>query len=238
MEEESVALRTDAGVLKGTLLNAKAEAPLVVVFRGVAFGRPKPQDAGYLGLAKEIAENGFTTLYVSFRGWSEDADTVMAYAHSLGHDSVVLVGASAGAAIALRHVALHGGVSAVASLASEALFDKTILRSYVPEFMRKVAQAAPPQEVPSETLDPDVFYADMLEHDPIRFVAEISPIPLLLVQGDRDEFVTVETASRLYEAAAQPKELAIVPGAGHVLRRDPRAVDLLVHWLHSVTESG
>lgn len=162
----------------------------------------------------------------------------MAYAHSLGHDSVVLVGASAGAAIALRHVALHGGVSAVASLASEALFDKTIPRSYVPEFMRKVAQAAPPQEVPSEPLDPDAFYMDMLEHDPIRFVAEISPIPLLLVQGDQDEFVTVETASRLYEAAAQPKELAIVPGAGHVLRRDPRAVDLLVHWLHSVTASG
>jgi pimeloyl-ACP methyl ester carboxylesterase len=40
-------------------------------------------------------------------------------------------------------------------------------------------------------------------------------LPKLFIHGDADERVPPELGSRLYEAAAEPKELYLVPGAGH-----------------------
>ena len=53
--------------------------------------------------------------------------------------------------------------------------------------------AAPTPLAPA---DPDAFYADMLAHDPIDYVARISPTPVLFVQGDADAFVSLDTAGR------------------------------------------
>lgn len=39
--------------------------------------------------------------------------------------------------------------------------------------------------------------------------------PLLVIHGDMDEIVPMEQGMRLYEAAGDPKELYIIPGAGH-----------------------
>jgi dipeptidyl aminopeptidase/acylaminoacyl peptidase len=51
---------------------------------------------------------------------------------------------------------------------------------------------------------------------PVDAIAQISPRPLLLIHGEQDnEACTVADAQRLYAAASEPKELWIVPGAGH-----------------------
>jgi len=51
---------------------------------------------------------------------------------------------------------------------------------------------------------------------PIDAIAQISPRPLLLIHGERDNGAcTVADAQRLYATAGEPKELWIVPGAGH-----------------------
>ncbi len=39
--------------------------------------------------------------------------------------------------------------------------------------------------------------------------------PVLVIHGDRDELIPVEEGLELYRAAPEPKELYIVPGAGH-----------------------
>lgn len=39
--------------------------------------------------------------------------------------------------------------------------------------------------------------------------------PVLVIHGDRDELIPVDEGLRLYEAAPEPKELYLVPGAGH-----------------------
>jgi hypothetical protein len=39
--------------------------------------------------------------------------------------------------------------------------------------------------------------------------------PLLVIHGDRDEIVPVSHGRALFEAAAEPKSLHVVPGAGH-----------------------
>ncbi len=54
-----------------------------------------------------------------------------------------------------------------------------------------------------------------------RFVAvedhlrRLSPTPLLMIQGGRDSYVTVEHARRLFEQAQDPKEFWVVAGARH-----------------------
>jgi dipeptidyl aminopeptidase/acylaminoacyl peptidase len=53
------------------------------------------------------------------------------------------------------------------------------------------------------------------EADPIRWADKIAPRALFIIQGALDPFVTVEEARELYAAAGEPKDIWIVPEAGH-----------------------
>ena len=53
----------------------------------------------------------------------------------------------------------------------------------------------------------------------------------MLIHGDRDDLVPVEQAKELYRLAKEPKELIIIPGAGHRLRIEDRAVSAALNWL-------
>ena len=56
---------------------------------------------------------------------------------------------------------------------------------------------------------------DLEQSDPLRWVAKIAPRGLFLIHGEEDPYVSVEEVRRLYDAAGEPKELWIAPGAGH-----------------------
>ena len=56
------------------------------------------------------------------------------------------------------------------------------------------------------------------QNDPVRFIGRISPRPVLIIHGAEDRQVPAEHARQLYAAAAEPKKLWIVPGAGHTGR--------------------
>lgn len=51
---------------------------------------------------------------------------------------------------------------------------------------------------------------------PIDDIREISPRPVLIMHGGRDELVPPDTGERLYAAAAEPKFLWYAPDAAHV----------------------
>jgi fermentation-respiration switch protein FrsA (DUF1100 family) len=57
--------------------------------------------------------------------------------------------------------------------------------------------------------------ARLSEADPIRWIGQIAPRPVLLVHGDRDVYVSVEDVEALYAASGEPRELWRVPEAGH-----------------------
>jgi pimeloyl-ACP methyl ester carboxylesterase len=56
---------------------------------------------------------------------------------------------------------------------------------------------------------------DLTTADPLRWVDQISPRPLLLIHGERDPYVSLGEMEALFESAGNPKALWIVPGAGH-----------------------
>ncbi|MCR4347970.1 MAG: alpha/beta hydrolase [Sulfuricaulis sp.] len=53
------------------------------------------------------------------------------------------------------------------------------------------------------------------EYNPSTAVANISPIPLLIIHGDQDPIVPLHHGQRLFELAREPKQLWVVPGGGH-----------------------
>jgi len=59
--------------------------------------------------------------------------------------------------------------------------------------------------------------------DPLRWIHKISPRPILLIHGTADTIVSPKMSKRLFDAAGEPKELWLVPGAGHLQchRADP-----------------
>ncbi len=56
---------------------------------------------------------------------------------------------------------------------------------------------------------------DIRQVRPIDTIAQVSPRPLLLIHGALDATIPVENAYQLYEAARSPKQLYILPTAGH-----------------------
>ncbi|MEK6646328.1 MAG: alpha/beta hydrolase [Candidatus Firestonebacteria bacterium] len=55
-------------------------------------------------------------------------------------------------------------------------------------------------------------YSDI---DAIKYIEKISPRPVLIIHGEKDENIPVDDARKLFEKAREPKELWIIPNAGH-----------------------
>jgi len=49
----------------------------------------------------------------------------------------------------------------------------------------------------------------------VEYVSRVTPLPLVVVQSTRDEFVPLETARSLFAAAAEPKRLMLIDAANH-----------------------
>ncbi|HEY41878.1 MAG TPA: alpha/beta hydrolase [Dehalococcoidia bacterium] len=65
-------------------------------------------------------------------------------------------------------------------------------------------------------------------------VDRLSPKPLLLVHGERDQNLSVECSRQIYQWAGEPKELVIYEDNGHFLRECHNELhDLLKDWLVS-----
>jgi alpha/beta superfamily hydrolase len=60
----------------------------------------------------------------------------------------------------------------------------------------------------------------------------VSPKPMLLIHGDCDETLPHTCSQQVYARAMEPKELALIDGAGHDLREGrEEVVDLLERWI-------
>lgn len=77
----------------------------------------------------------------------------------------------------------------------------------------------------------DGFFKDLQRHDLLKAV-KTAP-PLLIIHGSNDAVAPVEDAYALYDAAAKPKQLAIIAGSDHAFSRDrdlEQIIDLSLRW--------
>jgi fermentation-respiration switch protein FrsA (DUF1100 family) len=247
VELKPVTLEVDGIDIAGQLYlpPGKMPYPTVCACHGIPAGIPDPADRGYALLAEKISPHGFAVLIFNFRGagasggnldmpgWTRDLKAVIDYLCALpqvDNSYLALLGFSGGAAVSVYVAAQDKRVSSVIACACPAEFELADLgdspQSLVDHF-RSIGVIRdddfPPY--PREWLNGFGLVR------PIDYIARISPRPLLLVHGSLDEVVNVSQAHRLYARAGEPKQLAVVEGAGHRLRHSEEAMDIVIDWL-------
>jgi fermentation-respiration switch protein FrsA (DUF1100 family) len=247
VELKPVTLEVDGINIAGQLYlpDGKIPYPAVCACHGIPAGIPDPTDRGYALLAEKISGHGFAVFIFNFRGagasggnldmpgWTRDLKAVIDYLYALpqlDNTDLSLLGFSGGAAVSVYVAAHDKRVSSVIACACPAEFDF-------------FAQNDDPQALIDHyrrvgAIRDDNFPASPQEWlngfelvKPVDYIARIAPRPLLLVHGSRDETVDVSHARRLYAQAGQPKQLAIVEGAGHRLRHSEAAMAIVIDWL-------
>lgn len=219
-------LVTDDGVPIDAAHLPGASDLAIIVAHGFTLSWHKPD---LIRVASALGRGGAGVVMFDFRGHGRsggrstlgdleilDLDAAIAWARRLGYPRIATVGFSMGGSVVLRHAGLVGGAGAVVSVSSPG-------RWYYrgTERMRWVHYAV---ERPLGRLVTRQFlrtrisprgWAPVPPVPPADAAARISPVPLLIVHGDRDLYFPAEHARQLYAAAREPKELWLIPGMGH-----------------------
>lgn len=140
-------------------------------------------------------------------------------------ERIVVLGQSLGGALSIYYVAHSPYRHNIKALIVESPFAS--YRHIAREKLDAVWLTWPLQWPLSFTID-DTY-------SPLPAAAQISPIPLLLIHGDKDRIIPLHHGQELFAAARQPKEFWLVPEGGHIEAfRRKNAQDRLVKYLQQV----
>jgi pimeloyl-ACP methyl ester carboxylesterase len=146
-----------------------------------------------------------------------DLEAAVAHARGLGYQRVVTCGWSMGGSVVLRHAALVGGVDAVVSVSA---VSRWFYKDTKP--MRRLHWAVETRlgrvlarRMTGTRISGAGWAAGELPESPTEVAGRISPIPLLVVHGDRDDYFPLEHPRAIFDAANEPKELWLLEGFGH-----------------------
>ncbi len=246
---KEVSLKADGLSLPGELRfpeGTEPPYPALVVCHGIPSGAPRdPADSGYPGLAQRFSSAGFLTLIFNFRGcgdaegnidmlgWTRDLKAALDYLAGLkevDRSRLFLLGSSGGAAVSVYVAAIDPRAAGVVTFACPAEFgfltDLERAKGLIERF-RTIGLIRDTNFPPSL----QEWLNGFREVSPVHCIDKISPRPLFLIHGENDEVVPAEHAHRLYQKAKEPKELLLLPGAGHRLRFEERAVAAALDWL-------
>lgn len=77
------------------------------------------------------------------------------------------------------------------------------------------------------------FLEDLQQYD-VAAAARLSPRPLLIIHGTKDELVSPAEAEIIYQAAGEPKQMVLIDGADHQFSQHYRQVwRVVAGWLRS-----
>jgi len=236
----AVSLKVDGIDIAGRLYTPEQDVKLpgtgLIICHGIPAQAKAADDQGYPLLAGRFYEAGFTTLIFNFRGcglsggnfdmlgWSRDLKAAIDSIYPKV-DCLWLMGFSAGAVICIYVAAQDSRISGVVSCACPVNFKFGNKEGL--ELARRngiIRDADFPRSL-------EEWSEGFVKVNPIKWVDMLSPRPLLLVHGDRDEVVPVQDVWSLYHKAKEPREIRIIAGAGHRLRLSEMAMKSVMDWL-------
>lgn len=167
-----------------------------------------------------LSLEGFNVLALDYRGYGEsegvptlagmqlDIDAAMRSLlrhNDVNPNKIIVLGQSLGGALAIHytaHSAYRANIRAV--VIDSAFYD-----------YRQIAREKLATSPLTWLLQWLPWLAINNDYSPADSIAAISPLPLLLMHGDRDVVVPLHHSQQLFEHAKEPKERRIEPGAGH-----------------------
>lgn len=220
--EEATVKTTDGLTLVGWFVPSQNGASLMLV-HGY-----KDQRGSMLQVADVLHRHGYGLLILSVRahdlsdgelitfGHYEMRDLDAWYAYEIAHAGVDpreigMFGVSMGGSLALQYGARNPRISAIVADSAFSSLSDTVATSV------KFFTGLPPFPFAPMILfwsQREAGY-DASEIDAKRWIPQLSPRPVFLMQGDADLVVSPQSGERLYEAAGQPKEFWHEPDVGH-----------------------
>jgi len=224
---EKVSVTTEDGLkLYGWYIPGENGATIMVE-HGSPGGR---QDGLYE--AAFLNKGGYGVLLGSFRahdecegelisfGYHERKDIAAWHQYLLGRDDVDperigLFGESMGGGTGILYTAGDPGIAALATGSGFALTQEVIEK-----FIQ--FELDPPQWITPILAGFIKFWAQReadfrtADLDTEAIIANISPVPILIIHGGEDDKIGPDSGKQLFAAAAEPKELLWIPEAGHV----------------------
>ena len=142
-------------------------------------------------------------------GVQDDLNSAMKYLlqrKDIDTERIAILAQSLGGALAIYNVAHSPYREKIKALISESAFSD--YRNLTREKLASFWLSWPLQWPLSFLIDND--------YSPLNEVSHISPIPLLIIHGDKDNVVPLAHGRILFDAAAQPKEMWVVSNGGHI----------------------
>jgi putative redox protein len=185
-------------------------------------------ELGWYALTFTCRGAGASEGQFSLGGWLTDIEAAIDHLHGLEEVSGVwVVGFGTGGALGICAAAHDSRVQGVAVLGGPADFDDWAGQPRrLLEYSREVGLVTDTGFPPSF----DQWSRELRTIRPLQCVAQYSPRSLLVVHGTDDDSVP-DFDARVISDAHGSAEVRIIPGAGHHLRDDPRAVAVLLGWL-------
>ena len=170
----------------------------------------------------------------------DDLEVAVRYARELGYRRVASIGFSMGGSVVLRHAALRGGVDAVVSVSGPGrwFYRGTLAMRRVHLAAERRLGRAFTRRVLNTRVSPEGWPTpDPMP--PAEAAALISPTPVLIVHGDKDIYFPPDHGQQLFDAAAEPKELWMLPGFGHAERHtDEALVKRIAAWADTASAAA
>jgi pimeloyl-ACP methyl ester carboxylesterase len=188
-------------------------------------------DVGYTAMTFTFRGCGASTGDFSLQGWIDDLRA--AIDHLVANTNVrdvVLIGTNTGGSIAVCVGADEPRVSAAALLSPRADFDDWADH---PRRFLDHAREIGAIRTPGFPKSFDEWTRAFRRFRPTVAARRFAPRPLLVMHGEDDESVPPSEGRQLAQAHGSA-ELSLLPGAGHRLRHDPRAIAILLGWLDRV----
>jgi putative redox protein len=192
-------------------------------------------EVGYKAMTFTFRGCGDSTGDFSLQGWIDDLRAAIDHlTRVVDVDHVVLVGTNTGGSIAICVGADDPRVSAAALLSARADFDDWADH---PRRFLDHAREIGAVRTPGFPASMDDWTRAFQRFRPTAAARRFAPKPLLIMHGEDDESVPTSDARQLAQAHGSA-ELSLIPGAGHRLRHDPRAIAILLGWLERVRGGG
>jgi pimeloyl-ACP methyl ester carboxylesterase len=188
-------------------------------------------EADYPGMTFNFRGTGTSPGDFSLQGWVEDLRAAIEHViRTLEVGRVVLVGTNTGGSLAVCVGADDPRVCATALLSPRADFDDWAEH---PRRFLDHAREIGAVRTPGYPRSVDEWARAFRRFRPVTAAQRFAPRPLLVMHGEDDDSVPTTDARQLAEAHGSA-ELSLLPGAGHRLRHDPRAIAILLGWLDRV----